>query len=134
MTLALPQTSSRAGVAPVPTQRAATDAWFARSPEEVLKAQEVDPQQGLSTTEVQARTQKFGPNKFAEAKTESRWQAFTRQYRDPMQMVLLAAGIVCIFLPDQFWTGVLLLVLTLFNAWLGMNQEGKAEASAAALQ
>ena len=57
-----------------------------------------------------------------------------RQYADPMQIVLLVAGIVCLFLPGQFYTGVFLLLLTLFNAWMAMNQEGKAEASASALQ
>ena len=57
-----------------------------------------------------------------------------RQYADPMQVVLLVAGIVCLFLPGQFATGVLLILLTLFNALMGLNQEGKAEASASALQ
>ena len=51
-----------------------------------------------------------------------------------MQIVLLVAGIVCLFLPGQFYTGVFLLLLTVFNAWMAMNQEGKAEASASALQ
>jgi Ca2+-transporting ATPase len=46
----------------------------------------------------------------------------------------VAAGVVSLFLPGQFLTGVLLLMLTLFNAWLGLSQEGKAEASVAALQ
>ena len=77
---------------------------------------------------------KYGPNTFAEAKKASTWQLFMRQYADPMQIVLLVAGIVCLFLPGQFYTGVFLLLLTLFNAWMAMNQEGKAEASASALQ
>ncbi len=51
-----------------------------------------------------------------------------------MQIVLLIAGIVCLFLPGQFYTGVFLILLTVFNAWMAMNQEGKAEASASALQ
>ena len=51
-----------------------------------------------------------------------------------MQIVLLIAGVVCLFLPGQFYTGVFLILLTLFNAWMAMNQEGKAEASASALQ
>ena len=63
-----------------------------------------------------------------------RWQLFTRQYADPMQIVLLVAGIICLFLPGQFYTGVFLILLTMFNAWMAMNQEGKAEASASALQ
>ena len=59
---------------------------------------------------------------------------FARQYADPMQIVLLVAGVICLFLPGQFYTGVFLLLLTVFNAWMAMNQEGKAEASASALQ
>src|SRR3954464_5697974 len=51
-----------------------------------------------------------------------------------MQIVLLAAGIVSMFLPGQFATGVVLVLLTVFNAMLGLSQEGKAEASVAALQ
>ncbi len=50
-----------------------------------------------------------------------------------MQIVLLVAGVICLFLPGQFYTGVFLLLLTVFNAWMAMNQEGKAEASASAL-
>ena len=33
-----------------------------------------------------------------------------------MQIVLLVAGIVCLFLPGQFFTGVMLILLTLGNA------------------
>ena len=51
-----------------------------------------------------------------------------------MQIVLLAAGILSLFLPDQVATGVVLIGLTLFNAAMGLNQEGKANASVAALQ
>ena len=109
-------------------------AWHALSIEDALKAQSVDPEVGLSDAEVDKRRAQYGPNKFAEAEKEPRWQAFVRQYRDPMQIVLLIAGIVSCFLPDQLATGVVLILLTVFNAYLGLNQEGKAEASVAALQ
>jgi Ca2+-transporting ATPase len=107
---------------------------YALSVAATLQAQHVDPDQGLSSQEAAARRQTVGLNKFAEEKREPRWQVFLRQYRDPMQIVLLVAGIICLFIPGQILTGVLLLVLTLFNAFLGMNQEGKAAASVAALQ
>ena len=92
------------------------------------------PATGLTTAEAEARRRTYGSNTFAQAKKASKWQLFVRQYADPMQIVLLVAGIVCLFLPGQFYTGVFLLLLTLFNAWMAMNQEGKAEASASALQ
>ena len=102
--------------------------------DEALRAQKVEQATGLSAAEVATRTQTYGPNKFAEAPKEPAWQVFLRQYGDPMQIVLLIAGGISLFLPDQFATGVLLIGLTLLNAFLGMNQEGKAEASVAALQ
>jgi Ca2+-transporting ATPase len=108
--------------------------WHALSVEEALGRQSVDAEKGLSTAEVEARRAKYGPNRFAEAAKEPRWQAFLRQYRDPMQLVLLGAGVLSLFIPNQFMTGVLLILLTLFNAFLGLSQEGKAEASVAALQ
>jgi magnesium-transporting ATPase (P-type) len=68
-------------------------AWHALSTDSVLPAEQVDEREGLSTTEVQARTQRFGPNKFDSGKAESRWRAFLRQDADPMQIVLLVAGV-----------------------------------------
>jgi Ca2+-transporting ATPase len=119
--------------APAPAAPA-KKARYALTVEEALRDQGVDESAGLSAADVESRRAKFGSNKFADAPRESRLSVFLRQYADPMQIVLLVAGIVCLFLPGQFYTGVFLLLLTLFNAWMAMNQEGKAEASASALQ
>jgi Ca2+-transporting ATPase len=108
--------------------------WWALSPHEVAGRLEVDPAIGLTSAEADVRRSEYGRNAFAEARKASPWQLFARQYADPMQLVLLVAGVVCLFLPGQFYTGVFLLLLTVFNAWMAMNQEGKAEASAAALE
>jgi len=109
-------------------------AWHALDPDAALAAQGVSIDGGLTSAEVEARRATYGKNLFAEAKQVSRWQAFSSQYADPMQIVLLIAGVACLFLPGQFYTGVFLIILTLFNAWMALNQEGKAEASASALQ
>src|SRR6478752_2668873 len=109
-------------------------AWHGLSPEAALGELGVNQAVGLTGAEVEARRAKYGPNKFAEAPKEPTWTRFLRQYRDPMQIVLLVAGIVSLFIPNQALTGVVLIILTLFNAFLGLNQEGKAEASVAALQ
>ena len=102
--------------------------------DEVLRLTEVEAGPGLSTTEAQARTQRFGPNRFTAAETESRLHAFLRQYADPMQLVLLVAGIGSLYPLKEVGTGILLLLLTVFNAVLGLRQEGKAAAAVAALQ
>ncbi len=122
--------TEQASTAPAPAQQA----WHALAPEAVLEALTVDAAAGLTTAEVDRRRATYGANKFAEAPREPRWQAFLRQYRDPMQLVLLGAGIACLFLPGQVPTGIVLILLTVFNALMGVNQEGKAEASVAALQ
>src|SRR3954452_10997844 len=100
---------------------------------EALAAEEVDEQRGLSTAQAEERRRTFGPNRFAEAAQEPRWRAFLRQYADLMQIVLLAAGVGSLLL-KQWGTGLVLLALTLFNAVLGLQQEGKAAAAVAALQ
>jgi Ca2+-transporting ATPase len=109
-------------------------AWHALSGADALKQLDTTVEAGLSSAEATSRLAKYGPNKFAEAPPEPRWQAFLRQYKDPMQIVLLVAGGISLFLPGQFATGVLLIALTLLNAAMGLNQEGKASASVAALQ
>ena len=94
----------------------------------------MDSQRGLSSAEAAARAGRFGPNEFAAGHAEPRWRAFVRQYADPMQLVLLAAGIGSLYPLKQLGTGLLLILLTLFNAVMGLQQEGKAAAAVAALQ
>ena len=122
--------TEQASTAPAQVQQA----WHALAPEAVLEALSVDGATGLAAAEADRRLATYGQNKFAEAPREPRWRAFLRQYRDPMQLVLLGAGVVCLFLPGQIPTGIVLILLTVFNALMGVNQEGKAEASVAALQ
>jgi P-type Ca2+ transporter type 2C len=107
--------------------------WHTLSIEDALREQSVDAANGLSQSEAEARLKKYGPNKFTEAKKEPGYIAFLNQYRDPMQIVLLVAAIVSLII-QQWSTALILIVLTLFNALLALRQEGKAEASVAALQ
>jgi P-type Ca2+ transporter type 2C len=109
-------------------------AWYALTPDEATGRLGVDPAQGLSAAEAASRLATYGPNKFAEVKVEPRWRAFVRQYRDPMQIVLLVAGIGSLYPLKELGTGLVLLFLTLFNAVLGLRQEGKAAEAVAALQ
>jgi Ca2+-transporting ATPase len=108
--------------------------WHGLTAEESCARLNVDPKAGLDGGEVEARRSRFGPNKLAEAKTEPGWRAFLRQYRDLMQLVLLGAAIVSMVALQEFSTGVVIIGLTVLNAVLGLNQEGKAAESVAALQ
>src|SRR3954454_21661687 len=59
---------------------------------------------------------------------------FLQQYQDTMQIVLFVAALVSGFAVQQWGAAVVLILVTVANALLGLRQEGKAEASIAALQ
>src|SRR3954469_22439966 len=107
--------------------------WHVLSREGAVQELHVEPERGLTSEEAAERLAHYGPNRFAEVKAEPRWHAFLRQYRDPMQIVLLAAGVISIYPVKQPGTGIMILALTLLNALLGLSQEGKAAAAVAAL-
>jgi Ca2+-transporting ATPase len=108
--------------------------WYSLAPAQATERLGVDPARGLTAAEAVSRLASVGPNKFAEVAVEPRWHAFVRQYRDPMQIVLLVAGLGSIYPVKELGTGLVLLFLTLFNAVLGLRQEGKAAEAVAALQ
>jgi Ca2+-transporting ATPase len=124
MTTSTPPATSPSGQGP---------AWHTLSIEDALREQDVDAATGLSQAEAETRLKKFGPNAFTAEQKEPGWRAFLRQYEDPMQILLLVAAIASLFI-KEWSTALLLIVLTLFNALLSLRQEGKAEASVAALQ
>src|SRR4051794_17013683 len=118
-----------------PAPRSAPDhPGYAPPRERVTSGPDVDAVRALAGTEAASRLQQYGPNKFTVAATEPRWKAFVRQYDDPMQIVLLIAGIGSIWPLHELGTGLVVIFLTLFNAVLGLRQEGKAAEAVAALQ
>jgi Ca2+-transporting ATPase len=107
--------------------------WYAMTPEEVAGQLKVDPAKGLSAAEAQQRLQQYGPNELAAGKKESGLQAFLRQYKDLMQIILLVAAVVSVIVTREWGTTIVLVFLTIFNAVLGLRGEAKAEASIAEL-
>ncbi|WP_269851859.1 cation-transporting P-type ATPase [Methanosarcina horonobensis] len=118
---------------PGPAQTASDVKWYALAPAEVANRLQVDPARGLSSAEAQQRLQQYGPNYLAEKKKEPGWQAFLRQYRDLMQIILLVAAVVNQLFTGEWGTTMVLVSLTVFNAVLGLRGEARAEASLAAL-
>ena len=108
--------------------------WYAMTPEAVAQHLKVDPAKGLSAADAQQRLEQYGPNVLAAKKKESGWQAFLRQYRDFMQILLVGAALLSLVATQEWGTTLALLGLTVFNAILGLRGEAKAEASLAALE
>jgi Ca2+-transporting ATPase len=109
-------------------------AWQVLSVDDALRQQGTDGAHGLSSAEVAARIEKYGPNAFAQAKKVPGWLRFLQQYQDTMQIVLFIAALISGFVVRQWGAAVVLILVTVANALLGLRQEGKAEASIAALQ
>ncbi|MCB0022277.1 MAG: cation-translocating P-type ATPase [Caldilinea sp.] len=118
----------------MPDVTANQGAWYTLSAEDTARQLQVDPARGLTASEAQQRLEQYGPNQLAAKKKESGLQAFLRQYKDFMQILLLGAALVNQIFTQELGTTLVLIALTVFNAVLGMNQESKAEASLAALE
>jgi P-type Ca2+ transporter type 2C len=108
-------------------------AWYATTVSGVSAALGVDPGRGLSAQEAAQRLRSLGPNQLAAKAKESALQAFVRQYRDFMQLVLLAAAALNLIVTKDAATSIVLVGLSIFNAVIGLRQEAKAEESVAAL-
>src|SRR4051794_24530959 len=93
----------------------------------------VDVPVGLSQAEAASRLETHGANRLTASKRESGFEAFVRQYRDFMQIVLLAAALINLIVTGELGTSIVLAGLTLFNAVIGLRQEAKAEESVKAL-
>jgi Ca2+-transporting ATPase len=107
--------------------------WYAIDLPAAASELGVDVAAGLDATDVERRMQTYGPNRLAAGAKESGFQAFIRQYRDFMQIVLLAAAVINQAVTGDAGTTIVLAGLTLLNAVIGLRQESKAEDSVKAL-
>jgi Ca2+-transporting ATPase len=110
-----------------------TTAWHSADIAAVTERLRVDIDTGLSLEEARTRLASTGPNRLAAGKKESTLQAFARQYRDVMQLILLGAAVISLVVTQDVATAVLLAGLTVLNAVIGLRQEAKAEESVKAL-
>ncbi len=107
--------------------------WYSLGVDECLRELEVEASKGLSTDEARVRLDEYGRNELEADKKESIIVVFLRQYRSLMQLVLVGTALAAMVVRNWSSLAVLLLV-TLFNAVLGLRQEGKAKKSVEALQ
>ncbi|MDO9550778.1 MAG: cation-transporting P-type ATPase [Methanoregula sp.] len=116
-----------------PSATAATkEIWYGLGSNEAAKKLGTSLEKGLSAAEAARRLESYGRNILEEEKEKSAWLRFLEQYTSYMQIVLVIAAIVSLFI-RQYHTFLLLFLLTVFNANLGYRQEAKAAASVAAL-
>jgi Ca2+-transporting ATPase len=106
--------------------------WFADK-SDVVRELGTDAEDGLTSQEVLARQQKYGPNQLAEKEGRSVVALFLDQFKDFMIWVLIGAALVSGFLKE--WVDAFAIIgIVILNAILGFVQEYRAEKSLAALK
>lgn len=88
---------------------------------------------GLSATEVKNRVLSYGRNELAEARADSVFSIFLRQFQSPIIYILLAAAIIMLVM-DHASDAIIIFAVLFFNAIIGGVQEGRAQNTLAALK
>ncbi len=115
-------------------------AWHEQTIEQIKEKFKVDPDKGLSTSELSEREATYGKNKLKEGKKHGLIYKFFMQMKDLMIIVLLAAAAVSAVLavvennPSDLIEAGIILAIVLINAIIGVIQESKAENALEALK
>lgn len=113
-------------------QQEAGVAWYTKEVISVFKELHTD-EGGLKEDEAKRRIKEYGLNKLPEAKVDSVFLIFFRQFQSPLIYILLAASATTFLMGEVVDSGIILAVL-LFNATVGTIQEGKAQNTLVALR
>lgn len=105
---------------------------YLQSKEDIINSLNTS-QNGLSSSEVTARQEKYGKNVLEQGKRKTMLRRIWEQIKDPMILVLIGAAIVSgVF--EEVADMVIILIVVVLNAILGIFQESKAEKAIDALQ
>ena len=101
-----------------------TDEYIGKAAESTAKTLQVDPQQGLSQTEVASRQQRYGFNEIEE-REESLWHRIFRRFWGPIPWMIEVAAILSAVV--QKWEDfIIIAIMLLVNAGLDFFQEHRA--------
>ncbi len=121
------QTARRSGALTSPR------AWHILTAAATAHHLQVDPQTGLSPTEVEQRTARYGANELQEARRRGPLRMLLDQFTDFMIVVLIAAAIISGLVgapPDA----ITIVIIVLLNGTIGFLQEYRADRAVAALR
>jgi Ca2+-transporting ATPase len=116
------------------------EAAYRRTVDEIVAELGSDAQRGLSSQEVQARLERYGPNELEAEKPVPAWRRFLAQFQDVLVILLLIATAISIGLwfyeRDSAlpYEGIVIFSIVLLNGILGYVQESRAEQAVAALR
>ena len=105
--------------------------------EDVLKDRQSSVD-GLKSSEVKERIEKYGENRLKEPPKETLLHKFLKEISEPMTIVLIIAAIIsavtAVISHEGFADVIIIMTVVILNAVLGVYQESKAESAIEALQ
>ena len=108
--------------------------WHTKSGEETL-SDFGTPLGGLTSEDASSRLEKYGENKLSEPERTSAFIRFLSQYHDPLNYLLIGAGLLALAThPDQPGDAIFIGIVLTANAFFGFWQENKAEQEMGALK
>jgi Ca2+-transporting ATPase len=107
--------------------------WHLMDVPQILKELNTDPQNGLTSQEIENRIEKHGYNELKKEDRVSPLVIFTNQFKNVLILILLIATVLSALVGEMF-DAVLILVIVTFCALLGFLQEYKAEQAIEALK
>ena len=106
--------------------------WHSTPSEKVAEIMNTNLHKGLDSKEAEKRLQKFGENVISIQKSTSPIVSFLLQFKQPLVLILIVAGIITAILQEWVDTGVIFGVVVA-NAIIGFIQEHKANKAIQAL-
>lgn len=106
--------------------------WYSKTNADVYNQLKVGPS-GLGLRDVEHRRKEFGENVLPEAKSESVYTIFLRQFKSALIYVLIAASAIVWYMGEPIDALIIFAVL-LINAVIGAYQEGRAQNTLLALR
>ena len=102
------------------------EVFWALPSDEVVGILGTDVQNGLTEDEAKRRLEIFGENIIEKAKDASTFYIFLSQFKSPLILMLIVAGIITIFI-GHFRDAAFIFAAVVVNSALGFYQEYKAE-------
>src|SRR5271165_3848028 len=110
---------------PVPAPSPTVEPWYALDPSRVISELGVVVDDGLSGDEAANRLRRDGANALPVEQPPSAIRRLLGEFTSYMQIILVGAAIVSLLI-KEWTTAVVLIVISLFNAVVGLRQAGKA--------
>jgi cation-transporting P-type ATPase F len=101
------------------------DKWYNQPIEEIARIFDVSLEDGLDSSEIRLRQQKFGSNQVSIKKQQSPLILFIKQFGQPLIYILVAAGTITLVLEEWIDSAVIFGVVVA-NSMVGFIQESKA--------